>query len=477
MYHSPPLSVLLKRFDQLIRQLLRTGRPDHRRRLTLHLQHLWQRLRIRISGRHLRRRAQRILLAAGISSLPFLSNGQSLQLGESAVDTLGLSRLGVLSPFYTFYDYDQDGDLDLISTPGDEEEVDRGIIGVTFNEGNDSIPLFGDSLLLVELDGFDEASTELLSPEWVDIDDDGDLDLFVGTLLNEYNAPVLFFENEQTQPGPPQLANAVLDPFGIDVGATDSTDPTFVDIDGDGDFDLFTNAYFLDGTRDQVIFLENTGTATAPSFAAPVFNPFGISTLVEQPFFDFADLDVDGDLDLVIAGDNRFSPPLEIEYLENTGTATAPAFASGQTGVLNFGPISSGFSVPELADIDWDGDPDLFALGETALDPSTQLPITIFLYVENEANPVTALEDPEAESAFQLYPTITRDYLYLEWGNLAFPAQARLRVVDAQGRVVVPNQPIGITPYISVRQLPAGAYWVQVESAIGTTSRPFFKIR
>jgi hypothetical protein len=40
---------------------------------------------------------------------------------------------------------------------------------------------------------------------------------------------------------------------------------TTVDIDGDGDFDVFVGAY--DGN---ILFLQNTGTANSPAFAAAI---------------------------------------------------------------------------------------------------------------------------------------------------------------------------------------------------------------
>ncbi|WP_414579727.1 cadherin-like domain-containing protein, partial [Anabaena sp. CCY 9402-a] len=93
------------------------------------------------------------------------------------------------------------------------------------------------------------------APTFADIDNDGDLDAFVGNR----DGNTLFYRNTGTAAAPtftPEATNS----FGLtDVGL--SAAPTFADIDNDGDLDAFV------GNRDgNTLFYRNTGTAAAPTF-------------------------------------------------------------------------------------------------------------------------------------------------------------------------------------------------------------------
>jgi hypothetical protein len=127
--------------------------------------------------------------------------------------------------------------------------------------------------------------------------------------------------------------------------------PTFADLDADGDFDLLVGDYYADFQ-----YFENTGTANAPAFAASVQNPFGLQGISSAYYFSlptFVDLDDDGDMDVMVGG---YYPTLY--YFENTGTANAPAFAAQ---VQNpFGLSLPYYNIyPASADLDDDGDMDL----------------------------------------------------------------------------------------------------------------------
>lgn len=147
----------------------------------------------------------------------------------------------------------------------------------------------------------------------------------------------------------PQIA-----PFNIDPGVEAFLFPELVDIDDDGDLDLFATGY-VSYQGNKILFFENMGTAEAPDFAAPIENPFGIPSLDETTLMSFGDLDADGDFDFVIG---KYDNETDVLYFENTGTETSPTF---ETAVVNPFGIEAGydFAAPVLADFDGDGDLDL----------------------------------------------------------------------------------------------------------------------
>ena len=105
-----------------------------------------------------------------------------------------------------------------------------------------------------------EANTVILTrgsnstPTFVDIDDDGDQDLFIGESSGELN----FYLNNGN-PKEPKF-DLISDNFeDIDVGRRSV--PRFVDIDGDGDQDLIVGR-----EADGVMLYLNNGTAQLPFF-------------------------------------------------------------------------------------------------------------------------------------------------------------------------------------------------------------------
>jgi hypothetical protein len=181
------------------------------------------------------------------------------------------------------------------------------------------------------------------NPTFADLDGDGDLDAFIGN----GDGNTLFFENIGSSAAP-AFAAVSANPFGLtNVGSF--SNPTFADIDGDGDLDAFIGNYAGD-----TLFFENTGSSTAPAFAAASTNPFGLADVGFSSSPTFADLDGDGDLDAFIGEDFG-----DTFYFENTGSSAAPAFAASSTNP--FGLVEVGFrSSPSFADIDGDGDLDAF---------------------------------------------------------------------------------------------------------------------
>jgi hypothetical protein len=256
---------------------------------------------------------------------------------------LGLAKVdGQASPLLGDFGGQPDGDLDLaVGSAGG---------GITIFENRLSCPpMFSgpttNPFNLPRVDSFAD-------PAFADIDNDGDLDVFIG--LN--GSPRLVFAENLGVPAQPEFGPTVTNPFGLEAGTLFEVSPAFADIDGDGDLDAFIGEQY-----GNTLQFTNTGSATAPAFAAlPIGNPFGESG---EPFSKptFGDIDGDGDLDVFVGG--RYG---DFFFFENTGSATAPAFATAQTNPFDLVDIGDANN-PTLVDIDVDGDLDLVA-GEASGD-------------------------------------------------------------------------------------------------------------
>jgi hypothetical protein len=184
-------------------------------------------------------------------------------------------------------------------------------------------------------------------PTLVDLDNDGDLDIMTTNNNGGFGALWAYYENTGTRRVPAfAAAPPALNTMGLSNNVGGTMTPSFVDIDNDGDMDMFVGAY--SGTY----FLENTGTASAPAFAAPISSPFGLNLFGYYETPAFADMDHDGDMD-VLRGKNDGN----FNYYLNTGSASAPAFTPQAlpAGISNVGIGSR----PLFLDMDNDGDQDL----------------------------------------------------------------------------------------------------------------------
>jgi len=206
----------------------------------------------------------------------------------------------------TFSDLDEDGDLDLIV--GNNE-------GQLFYFENNGSNVF------TELTGsnnpFDGLSVEdYARPALTDLDEDGDLDLVIGSGQGTFN----YFENNGSNVFT-ELTGAD-NPFdGIDIGY--ESNPIFSDLDGDGDTDLISGLY---GINSSLFYFENNGSNVFTELR-DANNPFdGIGVGLDYTSPSLVDLDLDGDIDLVI-GSNQGT----FNYFENNGILTGVSDNSSQT--------------------------------------------------------------------------------------------------------------------------------------------------
>lgn len=256
---------------------------------------------------------------------------------------------GPLNPFFGFDtgyhatfalgDLDEDSDADVITG-----EI-QGRLRLLENVGDTMSPAFA----LVDPNPLGNRDVGYFSaPALGDIDDDGDLDMVVG----DYYGNFRLFENVTTGMTPEFVERTgSSNPLaGFDVGA--SASPTFVDIDDDGDLDVFSGDYL-----GQISFLQNVGSASEPDYVlAAGNNPLLGLDLGSRTKPVAADLDEDGDYDLVIGEESS----RRLNFVENTGDQSSPILVL-RAGELNpFADIDVGRNAaPAAFDLDGDSDIDL----------------------------------------------------------------------------------------------------------------------
>ncbi|MEZ5066910.1 MAG: FG-GAP-like repeat-containing protein [bacterium] len=229
-----------------------------------------------------------------------------------------------------FGDYDNDGDLDVLRATFGDVDANGNFLNALPN-----LLFRNDGATFVEVPTSADSSTSS-SATFVDVENDGDLDLFIPGAFQSLD---LFYRNDSAA-----FTKLTGLPF-LDTTPTGCIE-SWIDYDGDGDQDLYVVNHQAPNQMWRNLLVE---TGTALSFAADTTT--GLTD--EGTILDFAmcwgDYDNDGDLD-------GFLPTVSIDRLfRNEGNGTF-------TRILGIPLVQGGVtsSCGSWGDYDNDGDLDLF---------------------------------------------------------------------------------------------------------------------
>lgn len=208
--------------------------------------------------------------------------------------------------WYAFYDFDGDGDADLLSHTQHTVNVsywmnNNGQFELVTNELMDieHLPVYGGQIVI---------------PAIADINNDGYTDYFVGDISGR----VAYYEGHEFHNGLPQfelITNSFEDIWIVwTPGRHGANAFEFFDMDNDSDLDLIWGDFYQPG----LFYLENYGTATHPDFEDSLMvDDFPSELTFETTGRNIArmvDFDNDGDGDMVVG---VLSGAYGIEYLDN----------------------------------------------------------------------------------------------------------------------------------------------------------------
>lgn len=187
------------------------------------------------------------------------------------------------------------------------------------------------------------------SLEFADIDNDNDFDLFWGDLFSK---GIYFIKNNGTPQNPDVAIVDSIYPHNTPYISQGYNSTRFADIDNDGDKDMFVSVLYLSQNSKNFAFYRNNGNASVPDYERKSNDYLNNLDAGGNSNISFVDIDNDGDKDLFIGDDYA-----KLSFYKNTGTSVYPAFTLVSDS-LPLRSVSFNYA-PAFADLDNDGDKDL----------------------------------------------------------------------------------------------------------------------
>jgi len=409
------------------------------------------------------------MIAVGFSFGPQTTVGQNFfgEPVESAFVVSAIESSYLQMP--SFADLDNDGDFDMLVS-GFANDYNTGQEYIYYeNTGDASNPVFSDGELNLFGLGGQPFDAIIDGPGiFVDLDNDGDFDV-LNTLISYAFTDVLVFnyqENIGTKEAP-VFAESVPNPFNLNIDNKSIINfISSVDLDNDGDADIILNNYNYDANSSQILYFENIGSEVTPDFKEPIkltdrainFQSNGNVQLMSS---SFADMDNDGDMDLLVGlfqsiseSDNRFFT----HYYENISDDEI-AFKDPVENPFNLMESEDNFILPELVDIDADGDFDIFSYRYST--DGLEDAFSLFFYENTKNTPDNVgIEDFIEKLTFKVAPNPANDFVRITLEDGFIAEDTFVKIYDLKGKLLL-QKPLN-NNRIDVSGLVSGAYVLEI---------------
>jgi hypothetical protein len=339
-------------------------------------------------------------------------------------------------------DVDADGDLDVLVAGGGQDRL-------LLNDGAGGFTDVTAQRLPVEgVTGQDA--------EFVDVDADGDPDLVIGY----EGGHGLWINTRDSATGEAVFVDETAARLP-DPGNVEARKVTPVDLDADGDLDLYFSHVGWEGRAPQDHLYLNDGTGHFSDVTAERLPAESLTSVDAK----FADLDGDGDLDLVQVN----LGPLVIYRNDGAGR-----FSDATASVLPAPVVGPGLGV-EIADYNRDGYPDLYVAQLRNADPGAF--DRLLLHVGAGTGTEGGTGEARGPRLHTPRPNPARGGARVGF-VLDRPGPVRLALLDALGRevaVLVDGEmpPGAHEAPLPAGALPCGAYLLRMEAGGHRLARPF----
>lgn len=319
-----------------------------------------------------------LVVAGGYDDLTLITDRQYLNdgAGNFVLDSGAMPAPVGLTNTIEFGDVDGDGDVDMMIASGEATHL-GGSGGICRLLINDGLGNWSEQFAFSAM-AWNDATWAVSALRFGDIDNDGDLDVFGARIGG--GAPNVLLKNNGS--GIFTDATIQISPFFTD----NSGDADFVDLDNDGYLDLVVaNSHAsIDGSMSGDVYF-NQGAANPGFFVEDDTSNLEFSTPADYIRLSVrgADIDADGDQDLILGVHDLFFGADQLLLLNNGGIQGGAIGTFARATWFDPGDyICYGI---DAFDMDNDGDLDVLHLADGVVvgDPAQQFRARLF---ENERN-------------------------------------------------------------------------------------------